>query len=160
MLLLLPQLSISIETRHDLLELSRFMTELSVVDYYFVVHRTSTIALAALLNAMDEVPGASNATATLLLAEMERVFGFDGPSEELAVCRSRLRLLYAQGGYSLPTATPTESRPETVSPVCVSYGCSPYSHANDASTTPEEPKPSYASDFEPLRKHVVAAKCD
>ena len=88
MLLLLPQLSISIETRHDLLELSRFMTELSVVDYYFVIHRTSSIALAALLNAMDEVPGASNATATLLIGELEKVSGFEGPSEELAVCRS------------------------------------------------------------------------
>lgn len=143
LLLLLPQTSLSADARHDLLELARFLTELSVIDYYFVIHHSSTIALAALLNAVDEVPSASEVTADLLLASLQKVSRFPAPGEELAACRSRLRLLYAQGGYSHPTTTP-ETRPETVSPVCVSYGCTPYGVVNPNPTL-EEVKPSYSS---------------
>jgi hypothetical protein len=132
------------ETRHDLLELARFLTELTAMDYYFVNHRSSTIALAALLIAMDEISGASKDTANLLLDELEKLSRFQGISEELTACRGRLRLLYAQGGYSRPSVS-NNARPETVSPVCVSHGCSPYPLV-DASSSMEQSKANYPNE--------------
>jgi hypothetical protein len=132
MLLLLPPSSVTIDTRHNLLELARFLTELSVIDYYFVIHHPSTVALAALLNAVDEIPGASQEIARDLLWELNEVSGLQTEGEELTACRSRLRLLYAQGGYSHPSAAATDSRTETESPVCVSFGCTPYHSAPTA----------------------------
>jgi hypothetical protein len=109
------------DTRHDILELARFLSELSVIDYFFVVHRPSVVAMAALLNSMEDIPGAMNATGDFL-REVKRVSSLDTKSRDVLDCRKRLRLLYAQGGYSRPTAS-AASRDETFSPVCVSYGC-------------------------------------
>ncbi|GKY94207.1 hypothetical protein MPSEU_000386700 [Mayamaea pseudoterrestris] len=147
MLLLLPQVSVSMETRHDVLELARFLTELSVIDYYFVMHRTSTIAVAALMIAMEELPGSSRATTNLLVSELAKISLLHGSSEELAACRGRLRLLYAQGGYSHPSAA-AEARPDTNSPVCVSYGCNPYELAHGSAAV-ERPKASYTAEHAP-----------
>jgi hypothetical protein len=155
MLLLLPQVSLSVDTRHDLLELARFLTELSVIDYYFVIHHSSTIALAALLNAIEELPGASQDLTKLLLAEVGKAAGFQTSSEELSACRDRLRLLYAQGGYSHPGSSP-EPRPETVSPVCVSYGCAPYSVVT-VDPTRDESKPTFTGSSEPANCEFVTA---
>jgi hypothetical protein len=134
----------SVETRHNLLELARFLTELSVVDYYFVIHRPSTIALAAVLNAMDELPGCCMYSWDCLLAQLGKVTRLQDSSDELVACRERLRLLYIQGGYSHPSA-PTDARPETVSPVCVSYGFDRYS-ATEAAIDQQQVK---AADYAP-----------
>jgi hypothetical protein len=131
MLLLLPASSVNLETRHTLLELARFLTELSVIDYYFVIHKPSTVALAALMNAMDEIPGASLGMKDSFIQELCKVTGQDLSGDELAACRKRLRQLYEQGGYAHPNIT--EMRAESVSPICISYGCSP---ANTAEATP------------------------
>lgn len=124
-LFLLPYASVSMDVRHDILELARFLTELSVIDYYFVVHRPSLVALAALLNAMDTVPGVTSKARLELLQELGRVKGLDPSHAQVEECRNRLRLLYAQGGYSRPDemSRSGENRTETVSPVCVTYGC-------------------------------------
>jgi hypothetical protein len=117
------------DARHDVLELSRFLTELSVIDYYFVVHRPSSVALAALLNAMEGVPGVSQAAINGLLGEMRRITKLDVSAPDVLECRDRLRLLYLQGGYSPPEPR-SEPRTEMISPVCVSYGCSGYPQAS------------------------------
>jgi hypothetical protein len=119
---LLPYSSISMDARHDVLELSRFLTELSVIDYYFVVHRPSSVALAALLNAMEGVPSVSNAAINGLLDELKRSTKLDVSAPDVLECRDRLQLLYSQGGYSPPEPR-SETRTEMISPVCVSYGC-------------------------------------
>jgi hypothetical protein len=108
------------DTRHDVLELARFLTELSVIDYYFVAHEPSAIALAALQNSMDLIPGVSEAARQEFLKELRRVSRLDIESPQVAVCRGRLRLLYAQGGYACPTDARTDMRTEAISPVCVS----------------------------------------
>lgn len=122
MLLLIPQTSISTKERHDVLELARFLTELGVIDYYFVIHRTSTIALAAILNAIEEISGSNSVSSMLLSKELDKTSNLRCGSEELFACRNRLRLLYAQSGYAHPSTN--ETRSEAVSPVCVTYGCS------------------------------------
>lgn len=127
-LFLLPYSSISMDVRHDILELARFLTELSVIDYYFVSHRQSSVGLAALLFAMDESPALPEQVRKEFLAEMGKVAHLDPDSAPVHDCRDRLQLLYDQGGYSrmVTTAVVTpETRAETVSPVCVTYGCVP-----------------------------------
>lgn len=112
------------DERHDTLELARFLTELSIIDYYFVIHRPSSVALAALLNAMEEISGVSEAAREDFLLEVSKIKNLDADGQDVADCRNRLQLLYAQGGYTRPMPI-TESRAETISPVCVSYGCTP-----------------------------------
>lgn len=121
---LLPYTAISMDARHDVLELSRFLTELSVIDYYFVVHRPSSVALAALLNSIEGVPGVSEDALKDLLREITKIAKLDPSAPDVLECRNRLRLLYSQGGYSPPEPR-TQTRAETISPVCVSYGCHP-----------------------------------
>eukprot|EP00956_Cyclotella_meneghiniana_P045838 scaffold386881_cov53-Cyclotella_meneghiniana.AAC.1 len=52
MLLLLPR-SMSPKDRHDTNELARFLTEMSVCDYWFVTKKPSNVALASLINALE-----------------------------------------------------------------------------------------------------------
>lgn len=117
--------------RHDIWELSRFLTELSVIDYYFVIHKPSTVALAALLNSLEDMHSVAQAAKDEFLAEISKVAALNPARQEVLDCRNRLRLLYAQGEYTRPTVA-AEIRTETVSPVCVSYGVNPqaYPHAD------------------------------
>ncbi|KAL3921688.1 MAG: hypothetical protein SGILL_002616 [Bacillariaceae sp.] len=120
-LFLLPQSTVSLETRYEILELARFLTELCVIDYYFVVHKASDVALAALLNSMETIAGAD---AALLQFEQEllRVEGGLNPrSPQVQECRARLHVLYTQGGYSRPEilGNAAEPRDEANSPICV-----------------------------------------
>ena len=126
------------DARHDVWELSRFLTELSVIDYFFVIHKPSSVAVAALLNSMDEVLPDSQEVHDEFLSEVSKVAGLDPTTQEVVDCRNRLRLLYAQGGYSRPTAT--EERNETVSPVCVSYGVNPNAYPARADSASTESK--------------------
>lgn len=112
------------EVRHDILELARFLTELSVIDYFFVAHRPSDLAMAALLNAMEDTPGATQGT-EVFTRELEHTLLLQPLGDRVIECRNRLRLLYVKGGYSRPTSSTSSKRDETISPVCVSYGCSP-----------------------------------
>ena len=122
------------DTRHEILELARFLTELSVIDYFFVVHRPSVVATAALLNSVENVPGASSAIGDFA-KEIKRVPSLDPSSPDVHECRERLRLLYAQGGYARPAAT-NATRDEAISPVCVSYGCHVMSSTQSEHKTP------------------------
>ena len=120
MLVLLPNSIVKINDQHAILELARFLTELSVIDYYFVVHKPSVVAFSALLTAMEEIPGVRFAIPTFCVEVMNSI-GLDALSAEVMECCGRLRLLYAQGGYANPGGS-QETRSESISPVCVSYG--------------------------------------
>jgi Cyclin, C-terminal domain len=122
-LFLLPTSLLAMDVRYEILELARFLTELSVIDYYFVVHRPSDVALAALLIASEAVNGSSEATSIGLGTELRRIRGGSDPNKpEVLDCRTRLQILYSHGDYSRPDVVPNdESRDETVSPVCVSF---------------------------------------
>jgi hypothetical protein len=113
------------DVRYDILELSRFLTELSVVDYYFVGQKQSTVALAALFNAMEAMPSVSESAIDDLTRELTRIPNLDPNHEDVWESRTQLRVLYAQGGYERPeTLSNIETRNDVVSPVCVSYGVS------------------------------------
>jgi hypothetical protein len=132
------------DIRHDTLELARFLSELSVIDYFFVTCKPSVVALAALLNAMESIPGVSDAARLDFDKELKRVPGLNPTRPEVEECRSRLRLLYSQGGYSRPEVEGAETRAETISPVCVSFGCTPQRNATTttAASPPDNKGPS------------------
>lgn len=120
--------SFPLTVRHDILEHCRFLTELSVIDYYFVTKRASYIALAALLNAMDNNRSFPIVFRNEVLKQLGRLDNFDPNDNEIAECRDRLKELYIQGGYA-PNATAaamtvdqeSEQRSETESPVSVAH---------------------------------------
>lgn len=97
---------ISKRVMNEVKDLSRFLTELSVCDYFFVTHCSSTIGLASLLNAIDfvseKVDLCNDFPHELVQAYTERIFYFTGLnafSPEVQECRSRLRETYIQGGF-------------------------------------------------------------
>lgn len=122
MMYLLPCTAVSMEDRHAILELARFLTELSVIDYFFVIHKPSVVALASILNAMEDISSTTPAM-SIFCNEVMKNTPLDPNHSDVIDCCTRLRLLYAQGGYAHAATERTEFRSETVSPVCVSYGC-------------------------------------
>lgn len=136
-LFLLSNESVPIDVRHSIYELARFLTELSVIDYYFVIHKASEVAIAALLNAMDEIPGIPSGIKQDFAKEVSKATSLDLYSEEVLACRQRLHRLYVQGGYACPANG--QIRPETISPVCVSYGVNPYAQQGRVVSNSEEP---------------------
>ena len=119
LLCLLPVSAMPLTCRHDTLELSRFLTELSVMDYFFVSYLPSTVALAALLNAMENIPGVPYAAQLNLVAHVYHHGGMNPYSKEVNECRDRLRLHYQKGGYTPSGHVIPENRDTAVSPVCV-----------------------------------------
>jgi hypothetical protein len=107
------------ETRHRILELTRFLTELSVIDYFFVVYRPSVVALAALLNSVETVHGNSKSATIDFEAELYRIPGFDTRRQEVLECSDRLQILYEQGGYSHPEIPQEYESRNVISPVTV-----------------------------------------
>jgi len=133
--------------RQDILELARFLTELSVIDYFFVVYRPSVVAIAALMNSLDIIPQVSKTALRDLEVEFERMTGLDPSRPEVSECRDRLHVLYEQGGYTRPEILLqteeillNEERDDTVSPVCVTQGVNHESFdKSSVGETPESP---------------------
>ena len=129
------------DARHDILELSRFLTELSTMDYFFVLHRPSTVALAALLNAMENIPSVPFAAQLTLAAQIKHTTTMNPYAREVHECRARLRVHYQQGGYGRPNGAPAEeSRDSSISPVCVTYGVAEYHKGTSATPLQTEEK--------------------
>ena len=89
--------------RHDINELARFLTELSVCEYWFVKKKPSSIALAALINAI-ELQGPSLVDPMYKIKFLQGVvdlnIDIDISDDEIIECYERLRLMYIEGGYT------------------------------------------------------------
>ena len=92
--LLVPHVSLSAATWAFILEEMMYQTEHAVRDYYFSTQRTSTIALAALLNAIDGMSSPDKRHEVLdgLLVRIMRYFDFDRLSV-ISVAKDRLQRL-------------------------------------------------------------------
>ena len=123
---------ISPRARHDVNELARFMTELSVCDYWFVTKKPSSIALASLINAI-ELQGPRKVDPRYKVEFLHRVvemLGMDvATDDEIIECYERLREMYIAGGYTpnLEDGQPSnnsnvDTRVATVSPTGVADG--------------------------------------
>ena len=97
--------------RHDVTELARFLTELSVCDYWFVTKKPSSVALAAIINAL-ELQGPRRVDPRYKVEFLHRVvdIGMDiANDEEIIECYERLREMYIAGGYTPTLEEPAES---------------------------------------------------
>jgi len=126
---------------NDVHDLTQFMIELSVMDYFFVPYKPSEVAVASLLNALERLYPQSTSNH----AHLSFISQFlDINSPRVMACRERLALIYAQaneqgtGAESTPTkgntTTSTEAQPSTLhrttSPVSVMAAPQPYSESD------------------------------
>lgn len=157
LLFLLPYSTVTMDVRHDILELACFLTELSVIDYFFVAHRPSSVALAALLHSLEELPSVSRSAQMDFIQELRRIPGLNSNSEDVEECRNRLRLLYAQGGYSRnQDEARGEDRSETISPVCVSHGVNPFQVQSDVDNHDRQSKHDLGNYTEERNGYLVS----
>lgn len=87
--------------RYNILDIARFLTELSVCEYFFVTMKPSSIALAALLNAMDTVlaPDEENYTysgTSRFLQFLKESARLDHNDPQVVKCRVKLHQLYSE----------------------------------------------------------------
>ncbi|KAL7453299.1 hypothetical protein ACHAWC_004965 [Mediolabrus comicus] len=93
---------------HEIGEMARFLTELSVCNYYFVTRKPSSIALASIINAF-ELLGPNRVDPRYKvdflhdLKELYRIGGSapDYDDDEIIECYELLRETYISGGYTI-----------------------------------------------------------
>jgi len=124
LLFILPK---NVHRKGEILEITRFLTEISVCDYFFVPHTLSTVALAALYSAFD-IAGesvVSEGTKSYFVNQVQKLTGLDSFTEDVQVCMGRMKHSFHQSGFSLSTfdiqVADEKKRPDKggVSPVCV-----------------------------------------
>ncbi len=101
----------SSSVNEEVTELTRFLTELSVCDYFFVTHLPSTVGIASLLNAIDVV-GHEEYCQSLIQIFIQRVYqetGLNIYSSEVQECRQRLKATFVESGFSKPSQDTTNN---------------------------------------------------
>lgn len=106
LLLILPQ-EASTNVRKDLYELSRYLTELTVCDSFFVEHNASTIAFAAILNVMDEMSFSrlSAGIREKFLRDISEKVHLNYRDAAVAAARERIRAMVSSSMGFAPTDT-------------------------------------------------------
>lgn len=120
MLLLVQQTKCSHSEYHEIVEISRFLTELAVCDYFFVTRKPSSVALACILNALgcihDEIK--RDSIYSQFTRAIQDIAELDCVKYEVEECRERLHEIYLQGGYKKQDQVSLD-RFENTSPVGV-----------------------------------------
>mmetsp|Transcript_19550 Transcript_19550/g.33598 ORF Transcript_19550/g.33598 Transcript_19550/m.33598 type:complete len:275 (+) Transcript_19550:96-920(+) len=97
LLLLLPEISSNF--RREILESSRFLSELAVADSFFITKRPSVVGMAAILNSLDECEiKMHQADAENYLNSISNAIAISHNDAEIMAVRQRLRLLAAVNG--------------------------------------------------------------
>uniref|UniRef100_A0A7S4JSK0 Cyclin-like domain-containing protein n=1 Tax=Odontella aurita TaxID=265563 RepID=A0A7S4JSK0_9STRA len=119
--LLLPHNCCSPHVRHGMEEAAKFMIELSVFRYDLVTVRKSSVGLAAILNAFEDVDEYRfTAQARQHFFDYVRHYaGLDPENDEVRYCRETLKQLYLEKDPEEPETLADSSRDSTVSPVSV-----------------------------------------
>eukprot|EP00558_Chaetoceros_sp_UNC1202_P003688 CAMPEP_0197233956 /NCGR_PEP_ID=MMETSP1429-20130617/1850_1 /TAXON_ID=49237 /ORGANISM="Chaetoceros sp., Strain UNC1202" /LENGTH=366 /DNA_ID=CAMNT_0042692275 /DNA_START=67 /DNA_END=1167 /DNA_ORIENTATION=- len=108
------------QSKIDIIELSRFLSELSVCDYFFVTHKPSSIGLACILTAFEGVSHEhlSRKHRQKFVNDVYRIAKINCTIAEVHECRLRLRDIYERGNYhrrkDLPEPSPREPSPDHV----------------------------------------------
>lgn len=79
--------------QYDVLEFATFLIELSVMDCFFMNRQPSSVAAAALINAVREL--ADQETESTLVSCLRGFTGIDPCSAHVQECQERLKLLYS-----------------------------------------------------------------
>ena len=125
-MLLLPDECKERILQHEIKELARFLTELSVCDYFFVTKRPSSIALAAILNGFSILGESQVSTAArdVFIKRVSNIAGYDAQCVEVQDCQQRLQETYYQSGFDETGLGLVEEEEDVkgryCSPVCVS----------------------------------------
>ena len=119
---LLPEDACHEQLLYEIKELSRFLSELAVCDYFFVCKKPTTVGLAALLTSIELIEGDwKPGVRKQFLSQVVSVAGCDHQSQDVLECKARLRETYIQGGFYDPQqATAKDRAGDNGSPVCVS----------------------------------------
>ena len=102
--LLVFALPTTIPKRPLITELTRFLTEAILTDYYFVPFKASTISIAAIFTALDITVGESaicNGTAQHFGREVSRLTEQDAFSSNVFKCMDRMKKMFESGGFTL-----------------------------------------------------------
>lgn len=102
--LLMPLLRKSIPRKDIICEITDFLTENSIIDYFFVPFKHSIIALAAVFAAFDIVGSGSDLYcqfASSFVKELEELAQGHVLSEDVHACMLRMKETFHEGGYSL-----------------------------------------------------------
>jgi len=156
-ILLLPN-DCSSSVKHEIMELSRFLTELSVCDYFFVTRNPSSAALAAILTSMETLPKnrLSFRTKNEFLSAIANVANIQYDAEEVTECRERLKEMYNRGGYNCHSQTekiidyPAQDRGPSPDSVAAfkdheSHPTNYNTHSYQPDSTHQKRKPSHES---------------
>lgn len=116
-----------IERKAEILEVTRFLTEISVCDYFFVPHKPSTVALSALFCAFEIVGEGiiTQNTKLYFMNQVRNLTGLECCTPEIQSCMARMKHSFHQSGFSLSTfdISPESSKARPTdggnSPVCV-----------------------------------------
>ena len=89
--------------RPDIMEITRFMTEISVCDYFFVSKKESTVALAAILSAFDEIGPTvvRDIDREVFVDTVRRLTGLEPYTPEVYACMDRLKKSFQHSGFQL-----------------------------------------------------------
>lgn len=121
LMLLIPDDACHQNEIHEIKELSRFLSELSVCDYFFVQQTSIDTGLAALLTAVEIIDGSWKPGAMdSFLSNVESIAGCDYRSQNVMECSSRLKETYIQGGFPAKEVPAKDRIVGGESPVCVS----------------------------------------
>mmetsp|Transcript_4694 Transcript_4694/g.6097 ORF Transcript_4694/g.6097 Transcript_4694/m.6097 type:complete len:329 (+) Transcript_4694:129-1115(+) len=123
---LLPLHRTSPSILHDIVELSRFFSEMSVIDYFFVTQRPSHIALAAIANVLQDVSASVPLETQRDFVDLVCVLKINIEDPAIVSCRQRLRLLFSSQGRCANASVEHVRPRSTPSPVCVTYGTTTY----------------------------------
>ena len=101
-LMRLISVDIGPHTHYNVTELTRFLTELSVTEYWFVTKKPSSIALASIFYALQLLQGPRRVDPRYKVELLHRVvdIGMDIANGEIIECYERLREIYQAGGYT------------------------------------------------------------
>jgi hypothetical protein len=129
-LLLLPN-ETSQAVRKELFELAIYMAELSVCDSYFVSFKASTIAFAAILNVVDEMPYSRLPAGTreMFLRELAYRVGLNYASANVMAARERLRAMFTPVVTTAMDAQPMAYHPAHSHHQEQQVSCAPSSRA-------------------------------
>lgn len=108
------------ELKHDIAEMMRFLCELSVCDYWFVTHKRSSIALAAVTIAVEKHLHDKLQDVGVFLKRIDEASGIRVADHDVQLCRDRLWEMYSSGGYNQQQEDSASAAMRGESPICVS----------------------------------------
>ena len=111
---------VSLVTKYSLTDLCVFQLDLSVGDYFFCLKKPSSIAIAALMNAVQTSPEISREESEQFTKTMQQICEVDLNSPEIQSIMSRLRMLLNNNGIEIKLQNKqTCSLQRRMSPVCI-----------------------------------------